>query len=606
MLIRKIFSVLFIGWSSCQWAFAAPASISSLRQVVQQNPQSLSAWDNLGLAYARAHRFMEAFKALEHARGMDPNAKSIQEHLALVYAWSADYAEAEQRYQDLLKQYPDDQNIRLDYGQTLAWDRRFGAAAEQYQIVLSHDSHNVSAKLHMGVLTAWEGHYKAGLLLLQEALDLDPNNVQVLIAQGEILSWQGDLAKAVDVFSKARRIAPENHEILIKLAQVYLWQGRTRDAVMAYRNAIKIDPSAVEAYLGLSRVYMKNRQHVEAEDILRSAAKLFPNDSRVAESLGRLAAGQQWSLNTVAENAEPLVYIAVLIFMLIYVRRYRRVLPPQYRMVKVVLVLAPLLAFATASAYAVSLFGGQYHQEVTTATHVLQYSTLLALITVFVTLVWLLRFGHQFRHCVVLAIGAHPDDIELGCGATILRYREEGCQTYGLILSGGQAGFEHNGKSLQRVSEAEAGARTLVLNEVRILNFPDTRLNTRKAELRQVIEDEVKRIKPDIVFTHTEHDNHSDHRAVYEATCEAVRHACTILCYENPHTAPSFMPDYFVEVADFIDDKVNAMSRHKSQRRKDYTAPSVIRANAGFRGSQARVKYAEAFMSVRVLDRSMR
>jgi LmbE family N-acetylglucosaminyl deacetylase len=111
-------------------------------------------------------------------------------------------------------------------------------------------------------------------------------------------------------------------------------------------------------------------------------------------------------------------------------------------------------------------------------------------------------------------------------------------------------------------------------------------------------------LQPDIVFTHTGHDVHTDHKTAFEATREAARGACTILCYENPNTPPEFNPNYYIDIEGYLDDKIAALSLHRSQAGKDYTNPDVVRASASFRGNQARVKYAEAFESVRVLEKA--
>jgi len=583
---------------------AASLPLSELESQARSNPTSASVWGELGQAYARERRFTEALEALNRALTLSPQAKHILYHIALTTAWSGNYNEAARLYSDLLVQYPDDHAIRIDYGQTLAWNRQFEAARQQYQIVLNQDPEHIEALRHLGILTGWESDYSAALEVLEKAQKLDPKNVRVLSAQAEVLSWMGNLSQAAQTYEQALTIAPKDTALRVKLAQTYQWQGRIRAAQDQYLTAIGDDPGNLEAYLGLGSAYRDNHQFKEAEELLRRAALLFPDEPRISESLMEIAAQKGWQLSNLIHFLEPVVFIALLLFMFYHIRRYRRVLHRRNRWLRgTIYVGMPLLALTTAALYSFSIWGGEYYREVQTFSQFLEIINLLVLITVFATLVWLLRFGRNVSHQVILAIGAHPDDIEFGCGATLLRYRESGCHTYGLVLTAGREGFAAGKESEARVNEARASAKTLALSNLEIMDFPDTHLSAHKQKIKDAIESVVKRIKPDIVFTHTPHDLHSDHKTVFEATREAVRGACTILSYENPNTPVGFQPAYYVDVTDYIDDKIAALSQHKTQAGKAYAAPDVVRSSAGFRGTQARIKYAEAFEVVRVLEK---
>ncbi len=584
-------------------AWTAGESLEELERAARQGPASSAAWDRFGEALAREQRFAEAHEAFARALKLAPSSKPVLHHVALAYAWSGDYKEAERRFADLLAKHSHDGPIRLDYGQTLAWDRRFGDAREQYKLVLVDSPRHVEALRLLGQLTAWEGNYDEALALLTRALDLDPQNTNVLVNQGEVLSWKGEPGRAAGAFRHALEIAPKNASVWVNLGQVYASQGRTRDAQEAYKTAIGLDPRTVDAYLGLSQAYMDNHQYDEAERRLRDALALYPSDPRLRKALAVLAAGKSLRFSDFVEWLPPLLFIVTLLLIHRHVWRFRRVLHRHYAVTRILLASLPVLALLTALVYGFVLFPGSYYKEAEYASRLLQMSNLLVLFAVFFSLVWLLRFERPFRRQVVLAVGAHPDDIEFGCGAALLRYREEGCRTYGLILSAGERGNARGGTS-ERIQEARRSARVLALTEITVLDFPDTRLHTRKEEIRNAIEERIVQLGPDVVFTHTPLDVHTDHKTTFEATREAARGACTILCYENPNTPPEFNPDYYIDVEGFLDDKIAALSLHRSQSGKDYTNPEVVRASASFRGNQARVKYAEAFESVRVLEKA--
>lgn len=598
------FALVFVCFAaSAAGPVRAQGSLQEIERAAQQSPASSAAWDRYGEALAREQRFAEAQEAFARALKLAPNSKNVLHHIALAYAWSGDYKEAARRFADLVSRFSHDVPIQLDYGQTLAWDKRFAEAREQYRQVLANSPRHVEAMRLLAQLTAWQGGYDEALDLLARALEQDPQNTNVLVNQGEILSWKGEPGRAGAAFRRALEIAPRNAPVWTNLAQVYASQGRTRDAQEAYKTAIGLDPRGVDAYLGLSQAYMDNHQYDEAGKRLRDALALFPSEPRLRKALAALAADKSLRLSNLIEWIPPLLFIVILLLIHRHVWRYRRVMRHRHAVTRLLLASLPVLAALTALVYGFVLFPGSYYKEAEYASRLLQILNLLILFAVFLSLVWILRFERPSREHVVLAIGAHPDDIEFGCGATLLRYREEGCRTYGLVLSAGELG-NASGWVSERIQEARRSARVLALTELFVLEFPDTRLHARKEEIRKAIEEKIRELRPDIIFTHNPIDVHTDHKTAFEATREAARGACTLLSYENPNTPPEFNPNYYVDIDGYLEDKIAALSLHKSQRGKGYTDPEVVRASASFRGNQARIRFAEAFEAVRVLEES--
>ncbi len=583
---------------------ATAATLDELQAATRTQPGSAETWDRLGQALARERRFAEAQAASARALRLAPESKHIRAHVALTYAWSGDYAEAERRYAELLARYPREHHLRIDYGQILAWDRKFDAARREYQQVLAAQPGHVGALRHLAMLAAWEGQYDQALKLLARAEQAAPRNISVLLAKGEVLSWKGALPAAADAVLQVLAITPNNASAWLQLGQIRLWQRQPREAAEAYRRALGLAPANVEAHLGLSRALRDNHQFAEAERQLRQALERFPAEERIGRELAALAASRRPSLSGVLEWLEPMLFSVILLVIFLHMRRYRRVLGHRLQLIRRLIYLLPVLALATVATGGFVLLGGNYTREVATASVLLELLTLLVLVTVVSALIWLLRFERPARGRTILAIGAHPDDIEFGCGATLLRYREQGDVTHVLVLTNGEKGINAGKQPQRRLDEAQASARLLELGSVTLKDFPDTQLQAFRKDIKTVIEERVQALQPDVIFTHTAHDLHSDHRAVAEATREAARGACTILCYENPNTPPDFKPNFFVDVTDYVDDKIAAIARHRSQADKPYTRADVIRAAATFRGSQARVKYAEAFESVRVLEKA--
>ncbi len=102
-----------------------------------------------------------------------------------------------------------------------------------------------------------------------------------------------------------------------------------------------------------------------------------------------------------------------------------------------------------------------------------------------------------------------------------------------------------------------------------------------------------------MIFTHSLHDLHQDHRAVHEATLRAARNHDTIFCYESPSVTQEFIPSFFMDVSDYIDVKIESIREHWDQRSKPYVQSERVKGVAVFRGGQAKLRFAEAFEVVR-------
>ena len=581
---------------------AAPLGVDQLRRNAERTPGSALAWDQLGQALARERRFEEAHSAFARALQLRPGDKSVRHHVALAYAWSGDYIEALRRYEKLLEHHGGDVALRLDYGQTLAWDGRFDAAREQYELILSLDAQHVDALRHLGMVLAWGGQYDEALAQFATAEKISPDNLALLRNKAEVLGWAGKQVEAAAMLEKVVELAPQDEESWMRLGRVYQWQGRIGKAQAALERALALAPRQVGNYLALADLFIANHRYGQADRVLRDAMHRFPADQRVSHRLASLQAERGFDWSRLGEYFEPLLFVILLLGVYRYMRRYRRALGRRGRTWYWVHKAMPWLSVVMLVLYGLAVSGSGYRRVALVAYDVLEITGLFVLLYVFSVMLWLLRFERPARRQVVLAIGAHPDDIEFGCGATLLRYREEGCDTRGLVLTGGEQGKDGNGDADRR-QEAHDSAAVIALNDLQMCDFPDADLGSHRGAIKDAIEAAVARIQPDIVLTHTANDLHSDHKVVFEATREAVRGPCTIMCYENPNTPPGFNPQYYVDISGYLADKITALGYHKSQSGKPYLDPDVVRSAAAFRGTQARVKYAEAFEVVRILEK---
>ena len=198
----------------------------------------------------------------------------------------------------------------------------------------------------------------------------------------------------------------------------------------------------------------------------------------------------------------------------------------------------------------------------------------------------------------ILAIGAHPDDIEFGCGGTVLTYALKGHQVHLLVLTEGGRG----GDSTDRRMEQEAAARLLGARQLIWGGYQDTEVPLDR-DLIQKVEGILHRIKPDLILVHWADDTHQDHRHLSTSVVTASRYTRNVLFYEGP-TSANFGPSVFVNIDAVLEQKLAALSAHASQVVKtgveELCILDLARAAAHFRGIQGKVRNAEGFVPLRL------
>ncbi|GAA4848400.1 hypothetical protein GCM10023221_29350 [Luteimicrobium xylanilyticum] len=176
----------------------------------------------------------------------------------------------------------------------------------------------------------------------------------------------------------------------------------------------------------------------------------------------------------------------------------------------------------------------------------------------------------------VLAVGAHPDDVEIGAGGILAAHAAAGDELVILTLSGGGVG----GEAEVRHAEALAAAAVVGARLVH-LDFPDTRLDP-AAGVITAIEGVVTEVAPDRIYTHGPHDRHQDHRAVHEAVQVAARRVPSLWCFQSPSSTVDFAPNRFVDVTGFVETKLRMLDAYGSQSHRDYMEPELVRATARY------------------------
>lgn len=160
----------------------------------------------------------------------------------------------------------------------------------------------------------------------------------------------------------------------------------------------------------------------------------------------------------------------------------------------------------------------------------------------------------------MLFIGAHPDDVEIGCAGTVARYIREGRRCHFITLTRGEA----TANPRIRAVEAQRAASELGA-DLTLLSYPDTKLRT-VAELVRVIDGLASRIKPESVFIHSSLDLNEDHQVASRASQIACRRISNIYEYTTPETPPSFAANLYVKLSKAdVQMKAKALKHYSSQ-----------------------------------------
>lgn len=215
----------------------------------------------------------------------------------------------------------------------------------------------------------------------------------------------------------------------------------------------------------------------------------------------------------------------------------------------------------------------------------------------------------------VLVIAAHMDDEVLGVGGTIAKHVAAGDRV--TICIACQRAYDHQftAKDVAREkASACRAAKILGCGEPVFLDLPDERLDERLLDVIVPLEACIKRVKPDVVYTHHRGDSNQDHRAVFQATVVACRaiakpKVTRVLCYEvlsSTDQAPpcpeyAFQPNVYVHIEKFLARKVRAMEAYRRELRAfpHPRSSQGIRVLAQQRGMEVACRAAEAFILMR-------
>lgn len=197
----------------------------------------------------------------------------------------------------------------------------------------------------------------------------------------------------------------------------------------------------------------------------------------------------------------------------------------------------------------------------------------------------------------VLAIGAHPDDVEIGVGGILLRHAAAGHEVAVLTLTGGEQGGEAAARAAESRRAAELLGARLFHTDLRDTSVSDD--GTTIAVIKRVVDE----VLPTTVYTHTARDVHQDHRNVHHASLVAARGVPRVYCYQAPSTTVDFKPSRFVAIDAFLERKLEVIGAYASQTAvRTYLDEDLLRSTARYWSRFTQARHVEPLEVVREAD----
>ena len=217
----------------------------------------------------------------------------------------------------------------------------------------------------------------------------------------------------------------------------------------------------------------------------------------------------------------------------------------------------------------------------------------------------------MYRARKIMAIGAHPDDVEFGCSGALCNHINNTDYVVMVVMTNTKSLDGVTGEILRTKDENQEEARCaakVIGCDIEFLPFKDLHVPF-SFESVSKLEGLIKKYNIDTVYTHWAGDANQDHIATFKTTMAASRYVPNVFCYEQipiPRVSEnSINPNYYVDITKSFDKKIEASSCHKSQIKKymnhGFDVPKNLKTLAEFRGIQANCEYAEAFQVIKMV-----
>lgn len=205
----------------------------------------------------------------------------------------------------------------------------------------------------------------------------------------------------------------------------------------------------------------------------------------------------------------------------------------------------------------------------------------------------------------ILAIGAHFDDVELGCGGALINHRNKGDDITILVVT--KSGYiskttNHVRDNQVAYNEGRKSADLLHANLI-TGNFETLKLSA-SMELINYLCEQIRKINPQIVYTHFIGDQHLDHQAIAKASLIATRNVNKILSYVSNvyDTNPVFSPNYIINISNTFKDKLKLLDCFESEKETHILWKRQLEVVNGMYGVKIGKEFAEPFQVIKIVE----
>ena len=204
------------------------------------------------------------------------------------------------------------------------------------------------------------------------------------------------------------------------------------------------------------------------------------------------------------------------------------------------------------------------------------------------------RANRSMARDSVLAVGAHPDDAEIGAGGTLLGHKRLGDAVAILTLSHGARGGGQIAGTQESRQAAEIIGADLYLGELEDSHIGEG------ADTIDAVARVMAQVRPTVVYTHSVHDVHTDHRNTHRAVMAAAGEVARVYCFQSPSATVDFRPSRFVAIDADLDRKIVAIGAFAARApARAYLDEDLIRSTARYWSRFGDSSYAEAFEVIR-------
>ena len=205
----------------------------------------------------------------------------------------------------------------------------------------------------------------------------------------------------------------------------------------------------------------------------------------------------------------------------------------------------------------------------------------------------------------VLAIGAHFDDVELGCGGTLLRHVANGDDVNILVVSKSDYVSKNTSHIREEETALSEGIKSANMMQANLITgtFKTLELEASK-ELVNFLCENVQKVNPQIVYTHFTGDQHLDHQAIAKSSLIATRWVKKVVAYVSNvyDTSPIFSPNYFVDISNEFEKKMELIECFESEKETHPNWRRQLECFNGLYGIKIGRRFAEPFEIIRIVE----